>query len=175
MKHLSKCIAAQNMAASHSVRISTYLFSLDKEISKSLEIPLLRVGRLVIYRCGPERLKNASEARRMLHRTLIAVLIFQNFLGPISNRNTLIQRVSVLVLPFLISLRYFLTSNEDLCHLVCKGIKMDFPQSLMYLFPHTLFIDSSLNLKGIVAFILLRYVRLCEEFQTTIMISQNQS
>ena len=38
-----------------------------------------------------------------------------------------------------------------------QTVKNGSPQLLMFLFPHTLYIDTSLNLKGILGFILLRY------------------
>ena len=54
---------------------------LEKQIQKSFELPLIRVGRLVIYSCSQEVLKKPFRAASYVRRMLIAVLTFLSFLN----------------------------------------------------------------------------------------------
>lgn len=116
----SRLFVVPSMEQNHSVRICTYFSSIQKEILKSCEAPLLRVGRFLIYRTSLEPLKNATEVQAMLRHTLITVLAFPTFLKAISNLNIHIARVLALVIVTFLSVRYCRRSIEDLSYGVAK-------------------------------------------------------
>ena len=148
-----------------SVRISTSSFGYQRELINHFEVPLLRVGRMVIYRVSPGPLKKPSEHLLMLRRTLIAALTFQISLENIFLLNTHIVRVLVCLMSCFLWIKFWRSSLADISRYLCKTVTKSAHPSLSYLFPNTLYIDTSLNSRDIIALFLLRYVTLWDELQ----------
>ena len=165
----SQLIVAQSMAVRHTVRISTYSCGLEKQIQKSFVLPLIRVGLLVIYSCSPELLKKPIELQVMCRRMLIAVLTFLSFLKRPFLQNILIVKVSVAVINFFLYLRFCRSSNQDISLILAKKLEKESPILLSALFPNTLYIDTSLSSRDIVALLALRNATIYSDLQNVLM------
>ena len=160
LQNLCPLIVAPNMEQKNSVRIFTCYFGYQKELRKHFEVPLLRVGSMAIYRIGLEDLKERSAHLLMLRHMLISLLTFPLFLKLTSTLTIPIARPLAYVLTTLVSLRYCLSSIEDISQDLCEKINQAPLNMLSNLCPHTLYIDTFLNSRDMLALLLLRYTQL---------------
>ena len=176
MKVNSSLITVQSMEARATVRISTFYYGYQREVRKSLEVPFLRVGRMVIYRVGnliniPRNLFTRVSRKQdapvlMLRRTLIAVVTFLNFLNIISGRNIRIPKILVQIILCFNYLRFCLSSETDISLIISTMLIRE--RYLNFLFPNTFYIDISQSSKDMVYCLLLRYLRVCHEFENCV-------
>lgn len=151
MKNTSLILPAQSMAAIHSVRMLTSNYSFHEKMKSCSALPLLRLGRMLIKVERISTLKSQKTVPLISRHMLIAILVYLRCCKTLClGRNTLIAKALVYLQIALVSLRYFRKSNQEICSIIVNRNMMERPPLMLTRFPHTLLIDTSLNIKDLV-------------------------
>lgn len=170
MKTVLKCSTAASMAAKHTVRISTYSSSFPERPNLPSEMPLLRVGRIVIKICSEGISKSPETAQVMSRRMLMAIIAYTRCCRTLlQGKNTRIARNSVYRATRFVLKRYLTASIDVLCNLVQRLLQKEHPSLFAFQFPSTLLIDTSLSLKDIVGLLMIRSLSIYEALQAHVL------
>ena len=114
LQKISKLFVVPNMERVSPSAFSHLLYGYQKELSKHFEVPLIESWPYGDLSKFDRTVEKAFEHLAMLRRTLIALVAFLPFLRLTSNRNIRTPRILAAILICLVSVRFCLSSNEDI-------------------------------------------------------------